>query len=243
MRRFITAIIFPLIFPLSFLFFGPFAVVAARIKGSGTVAHTVAQAWANTVFVLLGIKIRAAGLENVPTDRPVIFACNHASQMDILALYLALPVEFRFVVKEELFRIPVLGMAMRAAGYVPINRSGGKAAIKSLREAARRIREGASVVIFPEGTRSPDGRLAGFKPGGFLLASKSGCPIVPVAIKGSHMILPKGSAICRPGTISVTTGKPILTVRDGKPVKRDELMKETWQAVNAMLTDENSTEA
>ncbi len=242
MRRLITAIIFPFVFPLSFLFFGPLAVVAARIKGSASVAHTVARAWAATVFALLGIKVQTSGLENVPTDMPVIFACNHASQMDILALYLALPVEFRFVVKEELFKIPVLGLAMHTAGYVPINRSGGKAAIRSLREAARRIREGASVVIFPEGTRSLDGRLAEFKPGGFLLASKSGCPIVPVAIKGSHRILPKGSALCRPGTISVTTGSPILTKKDDRPVKRDQLMNETWHAVNAMLTEPNSME-
>ncbi len=235
MRRLITSIVFPFVFPLSFLCFGLVAVVAARIRGSSSVAHTIAQAWARTVFAILGIRIETAGLENVPVDRPVIFACNHASQMDILALYLALPVEFRFVVKEELFRIPVLGLAMRTAGYVPINRSGGKAAIKSLREAAARIREGTSVVIFPEGTRSPDGSLASFKPGGFLLASKSGCPIVPVAIRGSHKVLPKGSAVCRPGTITVMTGEPILTVREGRPVKRDILMKETWQAVSAML--------
>jgi len=126
--------------------------------------------------------------------------------------------------------------------YVPINRSGGKAAIRSLREASRRIREGASVVIFPEGTRSPDGRLAEFKPGGFLLASKSGCPVVPVAIRGSHRILPKGSAVCLPGTISVRTGRPILTEQNGRPVKRAELMEKTWQAVNAMLNNQNGTE-
>ncbi len=235
MRRFITALLFPFVLPLTFLFFGPVAVVAARIKGSGTPAHSIAQRWARTVFFLLGIRVEVSGLENVSLDRPVIFACNHASQMDILALYLALPVEFRFVVKEELFRIPVMGMAMTAAGYVPINRSGGKAAIRSLKEAARRIREGASVVIFPEGTRSPDGRLAEFKPGGFLLASKSGCPIVPVAIQGSHAVLPKGSFVCRPGIIRVRAGRPIVTLRDGRALKREELMKETWEAVNSML--------
>ncbi len=235
MRRIITAIIFPVVFPLSFLCFGPVAVVVAMAGGSGETIHSIARAWARFVFFTLGIKIKTAGLENIPRDRPVIFACNHASQMDILALYIALPVQFRFVVKEELFKVPVLGIAMRSAGYVPINRSGGKAAIKSLQEAAKRIREGASVVIFPEGTRSPDGRLGQFKPGGFLLASKSRCPIVPVAIKGSHYVLPKGSFVCRPGLISIQVGKPVVTVKDDKPVKRDELMKNTWQAVNTML--------
>ncbi len=209
------------------------------LNGSGRTIHSIARAWAHTTLFLLGIKVEASGLENVPRDRPVIFACNHASQMDILALYIGLPVQFRFVVKEELFRIPLLGVAMKAAGYVPINRSGGKAAIRSLQEAARRIREGTSVVIFPEGTRSADGRLAEFKPGGFMLASKSGCPIVPVAISGSHDVLPKGSSLCRPGTIRIDIGRPIETVRDDRPVKRDELMKETWNAVHSMLENQD----
>ncbi len=240
MRRFTTFILFPVVLPLSFLIFAPVAVLAGRISGSGAVVHRVARAWARTVFAILGIRVKTSGLDKVPTDTPVIFACNHASQMDILALYIALPVEFRFVVKEELFRIPVLGWAMLAAGYVPINRSGGKAAVRSLQKAARRIREGASVVIFPEGTRSADGSLGRFKPGGFMLASKSGCPIVPVAISGSHRVLPKGSMTCRPGRICVRAGMPVMTRQKGKAVKRDQLVRETWEAVRKLLAIERN---
>ncbi len=240
MRRFITLILFPVVLPLSFLIFGPVAVFAGRISGSGAVVHRVARAWARTVFAILGIRVQAAGLDNVPLDTPVIFACNHASQMDILALYIALPVDFRFVVKEELFRIPVLGWAMLAAGYVPINRSGGKAAIRSLQKAARRIRDGESAALFPEGRRTADGTPGTFKPGGFMLASKSGCPIVPVAISGSHRVLPKGSFVCRPGKICVRAGRPVLTRQEGKIVKRDELVRETWEAVNGLLATEKN---
>jgi len=144
-------------------------------------------------------------------------------------------VEFRFVVKQELFKIPVLGFSMRAAGYIPIDRSGGKRAVKSLIEAARRIREGASIVIFPEGTRSRDGRLQEFKTGAFMLALKSGCPIVPVAIKGTHEILPKGSLKAQPGQVEVLIGRPIEIDSGGKRLTREEAARLTHDQVEAML--------
>ena len=236
MRRLITPLIFPFLLPLSFLIFGPVAIIASKITGTGTCAHSIAKIWARFVLSVCGVKVIISGRDNVPLDRPVIFACNHTSQVDILVLYLALPVEFRFVVKEELFRIPIMGMAMKAADYIPIKRSGGKAALRSLSKAARQIKAGASVVIFPEGTRSPDGRLAPFKPGGFLLATRSECPVVPVAISGSNRILRKGSFVAHPGTVKVTIGKPVPVQKEGRKLKREELMHETWHAVDTMLS-------
>lgn len=236
MRRLITPLIFPLLLPLSFLTFGPVAIIGAKLTGKQSFAHRIAKAWAHFVLSVCGVKVMISGRDNVPLDRPVIFACNHASQVDILVLYLALPVEFRFVVKEELFKIPIMGLAMKIAGYIPIKRSGGKSAMRSLQKAARRIKEGASVVIFPEGTRSLDGKLAPFKPGGFLLASKSGCPIVPLAISGSIRILRKGSFVAHPGTVKVTIGKPVFMHAGDRKLKREELMNKTWQAVHAMLS-------
>lgn len=236
MRQLITPLIFPFVLPLSFLIFGPVAIIASKLAGKGTPAHYIAKIWARCVLAVCGVKIMISGRDNVPSDRPVIFACNHASQVDILVLYLALPVEFRFVVKEELFKVPIMGLAMKAAGYIPIKRSGGKAAMRSLSKAAQRIKEGASVVIFPEGTRSLDGKLAPFKPGGFLLAARSGCPVVPVAISGSNRILRKGSFVAHPGTVKVTIGESVAMRKEGGRLKREELMNETWQAVNTMLS-------
>lgn len=235
MMRFVTPIVFPLVGIVSFAFFGPLATICAKITGSGKVAHRLAQIWSRLVLSLSGIHVRTVGRDNCPVDRPVIFACNHASQVDILVLYQALPVEFRFVVKEELFKIPVLGFSMRAAGYIPIHRSGGKKAVKSLIEAAKKIRKGASIVIFPEGTRSRDGRLQEFKTGAFMLALKSGCPIVPVAIRGTHDILPKGSLVARPGEVEVIIGRPIEISTKGRKLTREEAARLTHDQVAAML--------
>ncbi len=221
MRRFITAVTFPVVLPLSFMLCSPFAIVASLITGSGTPSHRVARFWASIVLAAAGVRVRTRILEDPPGDRPVIFACNHASLMDIPILYKALPVEFRFLVKKELFRIPLLGFAMKTAGYIPIDRSGGRAAVRSMKEAAARIREGASIVVFPEGTRTLDGHLQEFKEGGFMLAVKSGCPVVPVAIRGSFSILKKGDFIARPGEVEVIIGKAIQVAGSGAAGRKE----------------------
>ncbi len=154
--------------------------------------------------------------------------------MDIPILYKALPVEFRFLVKKELFKIPLLGFAMKTAGYVPIDRSGGRAAVRSMKEAAARIREGASIVVFPEGTRTLDGKLQPFKEGGFMLAVKSGCPVVPVAIRGSYNILRKGSFIAKPGDVEVIVGSPMEMSRD---INRKKITRLAYEQVKHLLND------
>jgi 1-acyl-sn-glycerol-3-phosphate acyltransferase len=237
MRSIVTAIIFPFLMIFSFGILAPVAAIAAWWTGSGAAAHRVARFWADCVLVPAGIRVHVTGRENVPSDRPVIFACNHISQCDIPVLYRALPVEFRFVVKKELFRIPYLGMAMKASGYIPVNRSGGKAALRSLNEAAKRIRSGASIVIFPEGTRSVDGSLGPFKSGAFLLALKSGCPVIPVAISGTQKILPKGSLHARSGDVFVSIGKEISLERNGRKITRDELSEVAREAVLSLKAD------
>jgi len=235
-RRLITAVIFPFLLPLSFVLLSPVAIIASLATGSGAPSYRVARFWVSLVLPCLGIRVKVKYLHPVPTDRPVVFASNHASQMDILALYKALPVEFRFIVKKELFNIPLLGLAMRTAGYISIDRSGGRAAVSSIKMAARQLKEGASIVIFPEGTRSPDGRLRDFKEGGFMLAIKSGCPVVPVAIRGSSKVLKKGSLIAHPGTIEVILGKPIggLDNRE-KKLSRKEITRLAHEQVAQML--------
>jgi 1-acyl-sn-glycerol-3-phosphate acyltransferase len=121
-------------------------------------------------------------------------------------------VDFKFLLKQELMRIPLFGFAMKRAGYIGIERNEPRKAVKSMQKAAERIRNGASVLIFPEGTRSVDGGLQEFKRGGFKLALKSGCAVVPVIIKGSMHILPKGRFRINRGRFSLTVGKPIPVV-------------------------------
>ncbi|MGQ9500230.1 MAG: lysophospholipid acyltransferase family protein [Dissulfurimicrobium sp.] len=230
----IRAPLFFLVAVLSFGLFGSVAIALSFLPGSRDYAHRIGIIWSRILFWAAGAKLFVTGRENIPSDRPVVFASNHASQFDIPILYLALGVQFRFLVKKELFHIPLLGTAMKRAGYIPIDRSGGRAAILSLKKAAQRIKEGTSIVVFPEGTRSVDGRLQPFKSGGMQLAIHAGCPIVPVAISGSHELLPKGSLSLRPGPIHVAIGRPI-----DPNGSRDDVTRKTWDAINAMLGDLN----
>jgi 1-acyl-sn-glycerol-3-phosphate acyltransferase len=134
---------------------------------------------------------------------------NHQSYFDIFALLANLPVDFKFVLKQELMKIPLLGFSMRRAGYIGIEREDPRKAIQSINKAVEKIKNGASVLIFPEGTRSIDGRIQAFKKGGFNLALRSDCDIVPVTISGSHHIVQKGSLKINKGSFRMHIGKPI----------------------------------
>ncbi|MDH5715593.1 MAG: 1-acyl-sn-glycerol-3-phosphate acyltransferase, partial [Candidatus Aminicenantes bacterium] len=158
-----------------------------------------------------GARVEVRGAENVIRGGPQIFASNHQSICDILVLAGYLPVQFRWIAKKELFRIPFMGWHMSRGGYIRIDRSSMSQSARSVREAAAQIRGGKSVVIFPEGTRSPDGHLQPFKRGAFSLAILAQVPVVPIAIDGSHKVVRKGSLRIHPGRIRVVIDKPIPT--------------------------------
>ncbi len=186
--------------------------------------------WSKSILWVCGIKVRVLGLENLEADVPRIYMVNHQSYFDIFTLLAHLPVQFKFVLKEELMRVPFLGPAMRKAKYVGIERDDPRKAVKSMNEAADRFREGASILIFPEGTRSPDGQLQPFKPGGFHLALKIKGDIVPVSIVGTHRIVPKGSLRIEKGEATMVIGKPILIEGYSKKTM-DQLMERVYQAM------------
>jgi 1-acyl-sn-glycerol-3-phosphate acyltransferase len=156
-----------------------------------------------------GIRVNVRGLENIDPLLPRIYMTNHQSYFDIFVLLAHLPVDFKFIMKQELMKIPLFGYATRRAGYIGITREDPRKAIASMNKAAEKIASGSSVLIFPEGTRSSDGILLPFKKGGFTLAVKSGCDIVPVAVIGSHRIVRKGSFKINKGSIELVFGKPI----------------------------------
>jgi 1-acyl-sn-glycerol-3-phosphate acyltransferase len=136
---------------------------------------------------------------------------NHQGSYDIFALLGHLPFQFKWLVKKELFSIPFFGWTMAAAGYISIDRQGTRETVEAMNQAAQRIREGMSVVIFPEGSRSPDGSIQPFKKGGFTLAMKSQVPIIPVSITGSREIMPKDRLTASSGEIRIKIGSPIET--------------------------------
>jgi 1-acyl-sn-glycerol-3-phosphate acyltransferase len=200
---------------------------AASVQG-------LAAWWASSICRAGGVEVAVSGTEQLDPEKPYIFAANHQSQFDILVLQGYLGVNFRWLAKKELFKIPIWGPAMRRAGYIPIDRSHGKQAIKSLDEAAQKIAAGDSVIIFPEGTRSKDGKLHDFKAGAMVLAIKSGVPIVPVAILGTYEILPKGKLLMNPGKVQIRVGRPIET-KNYSSRDKHELAKVSQEAVTELF--------
>jgi 1-acyl-sn-glycerol-3-phosphate acyltransferase len=178
-------------------------------KGGRRVHFSAAVPWARAILALSGIKVRIEGIERVDGTVPRIYMSNHQSAFDIFVLLASLPVDFKFIMKEELMKIPIFGFASRRAGYIGIVRDDPRKAVKSMERAAERIKGGASVLVFPEGTRSEDGRLQSFKKGGFHLALKAGCDIVPVTIIGTSKVMRKGSFRVNAGKVSVIVGLPV----------------------------------
>lgn len=190
--------------------------------------------WAKSILWVCGIKVRVTGLQNVESDEPRIYMSNHQSYFDIFALLAYLPVAFKFIMKRELMRIPILGFAMRRVGYIGIDRDNPRNAVKSMNQAADKIRRGISMVMFPEGTRSTDGSIQEFKRGGFNLALKSGADVVPVAIRDSHRIVPKGSLRIRKGSFEMCIGRPI-SLRGYRKKDMGLLMEEVKKAMEDMI--------
>jgi 1-acyl-sn-glycerol-3-phosphate acyltransferase len=184
-------------------------VIISLISPGENKIHKIAYIWATTLLKLSGVRVDVEGVENVLTDRPQIFMSNHQSDFDILIVLAHIPGQFRWIAKKELFKIPVFGKAMRNAGYIEIDRQHRENAMKSLEEAGQKIRDGKSVVTFPEGTRSKDGTIKAFKQGMFYLAIQSGVPIIPISIVGAHEIMPRRSLSIKPGRIKMIIDRPV----------------------------------
>ncbi len=208
-----------------------FGIFLSFFEGSGRLVHFYcAVPWAKAILWICGIKVKVSGLDHVKEGVQNIYMANHQSIFDIFTLLVYLPVDFKFVLKQELMKVPLFGSAMKGAGYISIDRGNPRKAVKSMNEAAEKIKNGASVLIFPEGTRSQDGRLQTFKSGGFHLALKSGADIVPVAIVDSHLIVSKGSLRINKGTILMNIGRSIPT-RDCSKKDMNRLMDRVRDAL------------
>lgn len=222
--------------------FGALAILGCLLIPNGNALIWFARPWARAILITCGVRVSLHGIDKIPRSRPVIYITNHQSHFDILALIRALPGQYRVIAKKELFAIPVFGWALALAGFIKIDRADREKAFRSLDLAARRISQGRSVVIFAEGTRSEDGLLLPFKKGGFVLAIKSACPIVPVSISGSRAILAKNSHDIRPGTIDVVIGDPIETGPYTIETKAS-LITAVRQAIEAGFTSRKALDA
>jgi 1-acyl-sn-glycerol-3-phosphate acyltransferase len=190
--------------------------------------------WGRGCVRLGGIRFRVRGSEHIPQGQSAVYIANHQSNFDIPILYGGLPLQFRWLAKKELFDVPLFGLAMRRCGYIPIDRSDRRQAMHSMTEAARQIREGTSVVVFPEGTRTPDGALQEFKKGGFLIAVKAQAPVVPVAIRGSYQVMPRSRWWLAAGAVEMEIFPPIATT-GMKNADLERLVAQTRQPIAAFL--------
>ncbi len=193
-----------------------------------------ARRWAGSILKAANVRVVLEGVEHLRSDQPQILVSNHQSWFDVFTLAARLPVRYRFVAKKELGAIPVFGRAWQRCGHVSIDRGDREAAIEAMDQAWREVREDRlTMILFPEGTRSRDGRLQPFKKGAFVLAIQGQVPVVPVAIVGSRAVMAKGGKRVRPGTITVRIGKAIPT--EGTTIRdRNRLLNESWNAVYAL---------
>jgi 1-acyl-sn-glycerol-3-phosphate acyltransferase len=187
-------------------------------------------------LAIAGVRIVMEGEENIPAGA-CLFMANHTSAVDPVAVYVAIPRRIAFMAKKELFRIPLIGWAMQLAGFIPVDRSSREAAAASADVAAEQLRAGASMVIYPEGTRSPDGRLLPFKRGGFLMAIRGGRPLVPMTITGAEHLLPKGEMWIRPGEIRLRF-HPAIDVSGYREGDREKLLVRVREAIASGLAEE-----
>jgi 1-acyl-sn-glycerol-3-phosphate acyltransferase len=203
----------------------PTLVEAARgTLDRGTVDER-AHYFSRRVIELLDVDLVTTGAERVPPGRAYVYMSNHQSHLDIPMLYATLPSPtIRMLAKKELFRIPLWGQGLRAAEFIEVDRSNHARAVQSIEQAARLLRDGVSIYLAPEGTRSRDGRIGKLKKGGFHLAIDTGTPIVPAAIRGTIDILPRGGKAMKRGQrVSVTVGAPIDVVGRGLDDLVDEV--------------------
>ncbi|HXQ27814.1 MAG TPA: lysophospholipid acyltransferase family protein [Gemmatimonadales bacterium] len=212
------------------------AVIVAALLGvkrrPGGVYDWGTVDWSRQVLRVAGTPVEATGLERVP-EGPVVYASNHTSMFDIWALAATLPGSTRFVAKQELRRVPLVGRAMVGAGHIFIDRTNRARAFDAYRQAGATIRGGISAIVFPEGTRSRTGDLLPFKNAPFALAIAAQVPIVPVYVADTHRILPKGSFRLRPMPIRLTVGEPIPTA-GLEPDDREALRDRVREAIEQL---------
>jgi len=186
------------------------AIVLGLFDRHGKRVYCIGRIWSRLILRIAGVSLRVSGLEALDPARTYVFMVNHQSNLDIPVLVDALSAfQLRWLAKKELLWVPLFGWAMWASKHIVVDRSDALHALKGLRRAKDKLAAGISVVIFPEGTRSRDGKLLRFKKGGFLLAAQARTPVVPVTINGSGAVLPAGAWRLRAGRIDVTVGESV----------------------------------
>ena len=215
---------------ISTVLFGLPAIVAAFVPPRGEWFLRFARGWARTILAFSGVRVRVLHAERLAAGGGFVVASNHESFADILVLLARLPLPVRFLAKRSIFRVPVLGWSIAAAGFVPVDRGDRARSVATVEAALDLLKAGRSLVVFPEETRTRTGELLPFKSGAALLALRSGFPLLPVGIAGTRRVLPPGTLMMAPGRVGLSIGEPIAVA--GRSARdRDEVTRQARQAI------------
>lgn len=217
------------------------ALLCHLVRPQGFYVHRIARVWCGCLVRAAGGRVVSEGREILERHRPCVVVANHTSNMDIWALIATVPDPFLLPAKASIFRIPMIGATMRAMGMVPLQRTGTQRDIREVERMTAWFERAAVLCFYPEGTRSPNGRLRTFKKGAFVTAIRHGVPVVPVAIEGAHRVQPARSWHAYPGTIRVRVLEPISTEALDY-ADRDELTAKAWARIAAALPDDQKPE-
>lgn len=191
---------------------GFISLLCSFFDSDGHIQHGFARLWSKIILGTIGVHVQVEGLDKIDTSKPQVYVVNHLSALDIPVLYLHLPFQFRILAKKELFRYPFMGWHLRRSGQIPVVLENPKASVRSLNLAVAAIKHGNSLVIFPEGGRSPDGQLHAFMGGAFYAAVKAQVDVVPIALVGTYEILKMNTWHIKPGPVHMLVGQPIHTL-------------------------------
>jgi 1-acyl-sn-glycerol-3-phosphate acyltransferase len=223
-----------LLWYLETIVMGTVSLALAPFDRTGELQHACARWWCRMVAFTIGARITMHGTENVERGKPYVYMANHSSLIDTPALFAYLPYQFKIMAKKELFYVPFMGWHLWTSGNFPIERGDARKTARSVRAIIEGIKAGKSLAVFPEGSRTPDGKLQAFNAGTFKIAVRAGVPIVPVSIRGTYALLPKTTLAPRPGRVDVFIGQPIPTAGlDEKAVPA--LIARTREAILANL--------
>lgn len=198
-------------FFLSTAFFGSLSLAASLFEEDGKLQHRIAQAWARTSVSISGCPVTVLGEENLQKHPVAVYACNHLSYMDTPVIFGSLPFQFRIVARHDLWKLPFIGWHLRRSGQVPVNVDNPRASISSLSSAVRTLKSGMPLFIFPEGGRTESGHPSTFLNGPAFMAIRAQVPIVPMALVGTHELLPIHTGQFYPVPITLAVGEPIST--------------------------------
>jgi len=199
---------------------GTVSIVSTFVERRGHAAHWCARAWSWLILATTGVDVSVSGLNQVKLGETYVFIANHQSIYDIPVIFASLPFQLRIIAKESLGRFPFLGWHLRRAGHLLVNRSQpDRTAIVS--RWRRLVADRISLIIFPEGTRSADGRVGRFKAGSFLLALEAGLTIVPLSVSGSHHVMKKGRLMTCPGHVTIVVHEPVQSPKIESPTVAD----------------------